>query len=79
MDHGIAAGERRRVGFRPGKVANVRVAGDAFEVGQIAGFADKQTEFRAFIGQSAGHMMAYKSRRACEENFHSWQVSESAS
>ena len=70
MDHGIAAGERRAQRFRVGEIADVRFAADAFEVGEIAGLADQQAQISAFGGQRFGHMMADKSGRACEEDFH---------
>ena len=60
----------RTQGFRLAEVANVGFAGDAFKVGEIAGFADEQTEIGAFGGECLGHMMADKSGGACKEDFH---------
>jgi hypothetical protein len=52
VDHGIAAGERGLERLWVGQVAHVRLAVDAFEVGQVAGLADQQAQLGALSGQS---------------------------
>ena len=70
VHHCVAALERGREGFGLGEIADDGVAGDAFEIGEIAGFADEQPEFSALIGKGFGDVMAYESGGACEEDFH---------
>ena len=53
------------------EVADVGVAGDAFEILEIAGFADEQAQLCAFSGESLGHVMADESGGACKKDFHS--------
>ena len=71
VDDGVAAGERAVRRIQVGEVADDGVAGNAFEVGEVAGLADEQAEIGAFGGKRLGHMVAYKSGRACKEDFHS--------
>ena len=70
MDYGVATGERRTERGQVGQVAQVSVAGDALKVGEVAGLADEEAELSAFASKYAGHMMAYKSGGAREENLH---------
>ena len=62
---GIAIGQCRLKRLRLGKVTEVRLAPDAFEVSEVAGFANEKTELSAFSGQCTSHMMADKSGGAC--------------
>jgi hypothetical protein len=77
MNYGIAAGESGANRLRLAQVAQVHVSADAFEVGEIAGFADKQAEFGALSRKSTGHMMADKTGGACKEDFHREMLSQS--
>ena len=70
MDHGFAAGERGLERCGVGEIADERFAADAFEVGEVAGFADEEAEIGAFGGERPGHMMADETGGACEEDFH---------
>jgi hypothetical protein len=70
VHYGVATGERWGEGLGMGEIADDRVARNAFEVFEVAGFADKETEFCALSGKSFGDVVAYESGGACEENFH---------
>jgi hypothetical protein len=43
---------------------------NAFQMIQIAGFADQHPQLSAIRGQCLRHMMAYKTGRACKKDFH---------
>ncbi len=75
VDDGIAALKGGGVGVGLGEIADLGLAVDAFEIGEVAGLADEEAEVGAFSGQCAGHMMAYKSGGACQEDLHGQRVS----
>jgi hypothetical protein len=76
VNDGATPSERWPERFGIGQVADVRVACNAFEVGQIAGFADQKAKLRTFGSQRARHVMADKSCCAGEEDFHSGTLRE---
>ena len=47
----------------------MRIAGDAFEILQIAALAHQQAQVRTFVRQRMGHMMAHKTGRALRKTF----------
>jgi hypothetical protein len=59
------------------EIAGESIAVNAFEVGEVAGFADKQAEFGALSRKSTGHMMADKTGGACKEDFHREMLTQS--
>ena len=50
VDHGIAAGEAGSQRFRLRQIADEGVAGNAFEIGEIAGLADQHAQIGALGG-----------------------------
>ena len=71
VDDSVAALKSRSEGFRSGEITNHRISGNAFNVGKIAGFADKEAEVSAFSGEGSRHMMANEAGSACKEYPHS--------
>ena len=71
MDHRIATLNRRTQRLRLRKIANNRLAANAFKILQIACFAYQKPEIGSFSGQRSRHMMAHKSGCACQKDFHS--------
>jgi hypothetical protein len=53
VDHGVAAGEGGLQRRRVGEIADMRFRRDAFEVGEVAGFADQQAQVCAFERRSS--------------------------
>ena len=74
---GVATFKGRGVGIGLGQIADYGVAGDAFEIGEIAGFADEEAKIGALGGKGLGHVMANKSGGACKKNLHSKMREES--
>jgi hypothetical protein len=48
----------------------VGLAVDAFEIGELAGFADQHSQLSAFGGEGFGNVVAYKPRCACNKDLH---------
>jgi hypothetical protein len=67
---GVATLECRGVGVGFREVTYYGVAGDAIEIGELAGFAYQEAKVGALIRQRFRDMMADESGGACQEDLH---------
>ena len=70
VNQSVATLERGGEGLRVGEVTDDSVAGNAFDVGELAGFADQHAQIGSFGSQCLRHMVAYEAGRACQEYPH---------
>jgi hypothetical protein len=67
VDDGVATGQAQDLSEAGSERSPTTVAGDAFEIGEVAGFAGEEAQVGAFGGQGFGYVMADKTGGACEE------------
>jgi len=70
VHYGIAAGECGGEGLGVGEIADDGVPGDAFEILEVASFADQHSKIGAFSGEGIRYVVAYESGCAGEKDFH---------
>jgi len=70
VEDGITCGEGRFQAFGLEQIADNSLAANAFEVVEVAGFADEEAEVGAVSGQCFRYVVANESGGACDKNFH---------
>jgi hypothetical protein len=70
VDDGVAIGECWLERGRVGEIADDSFATNAFEIGEVAGFAAEETQVGAFGSEGFGYVMADKTGGACDEDLH---------